>query len=96
MRRQDFYDVHTEYARDSINRKEIPRMPWHDIAMKVTGKAAYDVSIHFIELWNHAMTDIAGDLYKNKQLLAPVQKQRASRTNKTVAKTICVTHTPTK
>ncbi len=48
-------------------------MPWHDIAIKLTGKAAYDVGIHFIELWNHVMTDYIGNLRKNKALLQPVE-----------------------
>jgi phosphatidylserine/phosphatidylglycerophosphate/cardiolipin synthase-like enzyme len=60
---------------DIIDRTKIPRMPWHDIAMKVTGKAAFDIGIHFIELWNHVMTDIVGDLHKDKDLLQPVERK---------------------
>ena len=76
---KDFYDVDKNQDIALIDRDECPRMPWHDIAMKVTGKVAYDIGIHFIELWNHVMTDLAGDLHKNKDLLKPVsQKQRNS------------------
>eukprot|EP01080_Neovahlkampfia_damariscottae_P006568 gene6568-10731_t len=39
---------------DYIDRKKIPRMPWQDIAMKVVGLAARDVSKNFIQRWNLA------------------------------------------
>ncbi len=31
-----------------------PRMPWHDIAAKLTGKIVIDYTNHFITYWNHA------------------------------------------
>ncbi|XP_029471136.1 phospholipase D1 isoform X1 [Rhinatrema bivittatum] len=37
---------------DFIDRYTTPRMPWHDIASVVHGKAARDVSRHFIQRWN--------------------------------------------
>ncbi|MBN3326804.1 PLD1 Phospholipase, partial [Atractosteus spatula] len=37
---------------DFINRYTTPRMPWHDIASVVHGKAARDVARHFIQRWN--------------------------------------------
>ncbi|KAL1006578.1 hypothetical protein UPYG_G00074020 [Umbra pygmaea] len=37
---------------DFINRHTHPRMPWHDIASVVHGKAARDVARHFIQRWN--------------------------------------------
>jgi phospholipase D1/2 len=64
----DFTDV-ANWNRDSIDRFTTPRMPWHDIAMQVKGKAASDVALHFIELWNHVMTDMAAGYYKSKQVL---------------------------
>jgi phospholipase D1/2 len=64
----DFTNVQN-WQRDSIDRNSLPRMPWHDVAMRVKGKAAADVAMHFIELWNHVMTDMAGDYYKAKQVL---------------------------
>lgn len=30
-----------------------PRMPWHDVHSSVTGPAARDVAMHFIQRWNH-------------------------------------------
>lgn len=44
-------------------------MPWHDVALKVIGSVAQDLALHFIELWNHVMTDITGGYTKNKDLL---------------------------
>uniref|UniRef100_A0A672ZA43 Phospholipase n=1 Tax=Sphaeramia orbicularis TaxID=375764 RepID=A0A672ZA43_9TELE len=37
---------------DFIDRHTTPRMPWHDIASVVHGKAARDVARHFIQRWN--------------------------------------------
>lgn len=70
VRVADFTNVE-EFYRDSINRKTTPRMPWHDVAIKIIGKAAEDVALHFIELWNHVMTDISSDYWKNKDLIQP-------------------------
>lgn len=37
---------------DFIDRYKTPRMPWHDIASVVHGRAARDVARHFIQRWN--------------------------------------------
>ncbi|XP_061752334.1 phospholipase D1a isoform X2 [Nerophis ophidion] len=37
---------------DFIDRYTTPRMPWHDIAAAVHGRAARDVARHFIQRWN--------------------------------------------
>lgn len=37
---------------DFIDRYTTPRMPWHDIAAVVHGRAARDVARHFIQRWN--------------------------------------------
>jgi phospholipase D1/2 len=66
----DFTDVQ-RWSRDSIDRNTVPRMPWHDIALKVSGRAAVDVGLHFIELWNHISLDITGSYHKNKKVLVP-------------------------
>lgn len=48
-------------------------MPWHDVSVKVRGKVAYDVGIHFIELYNNVMTDIVGEKDRIKDLLQPYE-----------------------
>ncbi|CAF3761639.1 unnamed protein product [Rotaria sp. Silwood1] len=37
---------------DNIDRKHVPRMPWHDEALVVFGQGARDVARHFIQRWN--------------------------------------------
>ncbi len=49
---KDFVDLDKPFT-DMINRNETPRMPWHDIACVVAGKAARDVARHFIQRWNY-------------------------------------------
>ncbi|PRP81671.1 phospholipase D, Pi-PXPH-PLD [Planoprotostelium fungivorum] len=39
----------------SLDRNRQPRMPWHDIHMRVVGDAAKDVATNFIQRWNHAI-----------------------------------------
>ena len=65
---KDFINVR-DYEKTQINRYTEPRMPWHDIALRVEGSVASDIAIHFIELWNHVMTDITGHYHRNKKLL---------------------------
>ena len=48
---------------DFIDRQATPRMPWHDIGAVVYGKAARDVSRHFIGRWN--ITKVSVQLYNN-------------------------------
>ena len=44
---------------DFIDRSQTPRMPWHDIGAMVYGKAARDVSRHFIGRWNFTKVCVA-------------------------------------
>ncbi len=37
---------------DYIDRKIVPRMPWHDGALVVFGQVARDAARHFIQRWN--------------------------------------------
>lgn len=66
----DFDEVQ-QYDRDTIDRSNCPRMPWHDVGLKVTGTAAADISLHFVELWNHIMTDVTAAYRRRKSLLQP-------------------------
>ena len=77
---KDFTDVHN-WERDIIDRNVTPRMPWHDLAVMVKGDAAYDVSMHYIELWNHVMTDFSGGYLKNKDLLTPLHPKTHSESS---------------
>lgn len=48
---RDFFDVHRPYE-DSVDRGHVPRMPWHDVGMRVFGFPARDIARHFILRWN--------------------------------------------
>ncbi|KAL6070882.1 Phospholipase [Balamuthia mandrillaris] len=50
-----------------LDRKSVPRMPWHDVQVQVDGAAAKDVAWNFIQRWNHAMQTGSGS-----QLFKPV------------------------
>lgn len=47
-----------------------PRLPWHDVSMKIVGESVSDVSRHFIEYWNFASFE---NLYQNRIVLVPNQ-----------------------
>ena len=42
-----------KYASCSIERKHTPRMPWHDIGVKLAGGSVQDLARHFIQYWNY-------------------------------------------
>ncbi|CAF4056400.1 unnamed protein product [Rotaria sp. Silwood2] len=46
------FEILERYNEDFIDRKLVPRMPWHDEALVVFGKVARDVARHFIQRWN--------------------------------------------
>lgn len=48
---KDFCDLHKPYE-DSVDRGLVPRMPWHDVGMRMSGASARDVARHFILRWN--------------------------------------------
>uniref|UniRef100_A0A669B6G2 Phospholipase n=1 Tax=Oreochromis niloticus TaxID=8128 RepID=A0A669B6G2_ORENI len=58
---------------DFIDRHKTPRMPWHDIASVVHGKAARDVARHFIQRWN--FTKVGGHAAA-ASLVKPKYQQR--------------------
>ena len=45
----------TKPNEDMFDRKTIPRMPWHDVAMQLIGQPARDLSRHFIQRWNYLL-----------------------------------------
>ncbi|KAI3355510.1 hypothetical protein L3Q82_018352 [Scortum barcoo] len=60
---------------DFIDRHTTPRMPWHDIASVVHGKAARDVARHFIQRWN--FTKLVKPKYKSHPCLLPKTRTTA-------------------
>ncbi|KAJ7522274.1 hypothetical protein O6H91_18G004000 [Diphasiastrum complanatum] len=43
-----------EAMKDEIDRKKLPRMPWHDVHIALWGPACRDVARHFVQRWNYA------------------------------------------
>ncbi|KAI8086014.1 uncharacterized protein BX664DRAFT_148750 [Halteromyces radiatus] len=48
---EDFHNLDKPFE-DNIDRKRLPRMPWHDISIRICGQAARDVEHHFVQRWN--------------------------------------------
>ncbi|KRX82147.1 Phospholipase D1 [Trichinella sp. T6] len=55
---KDFTEINLPYN-DFIDRRQTPRMPWHDIAAVVYCSVARDLARHFIERWNACKTEKA-------------------------------------
>eukprot|EP00164_Ancoracysta_twista_P004963 GFYU01006750.1.p1 GENE.GFYU01006750.1~~GFYU01006750.1.p1 ORF type:complete len:1003 (-),score=256.65 GFYU01006750.1:206-3214(-) len=58
-RGMDFYNPEVaeiarshDWEKDVVDRTEHPRLPWQDIHCMVTGKAAGDVALNFVQRWN--------------------------------------------
>lgn len=43
---KDFEDV--RYPEKDLQSRNLPRLPWHDVALKVTGRIVGDLVNHFI------------------------------------------------
>jgi len=56
-RKKDFVNV-KKFEQPLIPKKEVPRMPWHDIAVRIVGEAVSDMSRHFIQYWNFVKFDL--------------------------------------
>lgn len=48
---KDFNEVQ-KYQKDALPRDK-PRLPWHDVALCVTGEVVTDLANHFSEYWNN-------------------------------------------
>lgn len=59
----DYLEVQS-FGSCSIDRRNQPRMPWHDIGLKVYGEVVQDMAKHFIQYWNFVQVDA---LYYQKQ-----------------------------
>ncbi len=40
------------FTKESIDRRTTPRMPWHDVGIKLRGGSATDLTRHFVQYWN--------------------------------------------
>ena len=44
------------YTKESVPRYNNTRLPWHDVHSRIIGPAVMDITSHFIERWNFALT----------------------------------------
>lgn len=51
-RRSDISDP-KEFTQCSIDPSKNPRMPWHDIGVRLIGGSVQDLCRHFIQYWNY-------------------------------------------
>lgn len=79
---EDFKDVRN-YTICTIDKKTTPRMPWHDIGVKLIGEAVRDLTRHFIQYWNFACMDL--DREKNKDFLAPKHRHHEEAEEKIIS-----------
>lgn len=52
----DFYALNKPFE-SMYDRKEIPRMPWHDVQMMTVGEPARDLARHFVQRWNYLLRE---------------------------------------
>lgn len=64
-RKKDFVNVRS-YEKPLISKYETPRMPWHDIGVRIVGEAVTDMSRHFIQYWNFAKFNLEPTVKKKK------------------------------
>ncbi|KAH0624158.1 hypothetical protein JD844_007600 [Phrynosoma platyrhinos] len=85
---KDWVQLDKPFA-DFIDRYTMPRMPWHDIASVVHGKAARDVARHFIQRWN--FTKIMKPKYRSLSypFLLPKSQRTADELKYQVPEAIC-------
>ncbi|XP_006861903.1 PREDICTED: phospholipase D1 isoform X2 [Chrysochloris asiatica] len=84
---KDWVQLDKPFA-DFIDRYSTPRMPWHDIASVVHGKAARDVARHFIQRWN--FTKIMKSKYRSLSypFLLPKSQKTAHELNYQVPESV--------
>lgn len=64
-RKRDFVNVRC-FEKPLILKKEVPRMPWHDVGVRIIGEAVTDMSRHFIQYWNFVKFDLEPTVKKKK------------------------------
>ncbi|XP_019388279.1 PREDICTED: phospholipase D1 isoform X1 [Crocodylus porosus] len=87
---KDWVQLDKPFA-DFIDRHTTPRMPWHDIASVVHGKAARDIARHFIQRWN--FTKIMKPKYRSLSypFLLPKSQQTANELKYQVPESVLAT-----
>lgn len=58
--------LHGKQWEKSMIERNYPRMPWHDVAVMLTGQVVFDFLTHFITYWNNAR-----EFHKEREVLFP-------------------------
>jgi phospholipase D1/2 len=61
-----------------VDRQRVPRLPWHDVAVRLCGAVAGDVMTNFVQRWNHAIRSGAATSSKKMHYLLPLSRSVAS------------------
>lgn len=56
---------------DNMDRKTLPRMPWHDVSLRLCGQPARDIDRHFVQRWNFLRRSKAAAPKRPTPLLLP-------------------------
>lgn len=87
-----------EPASDQIDRRKVPRMPWHDVHLLVRGYAARDVATNFIERWNFTKINLERNsppsLLPSRERLAMVTNQPETMANCQILRSLGDWHLP--
>ncbi|KAI8060682.1 hypothetical protein BC940DRAFT_311523 [Gongronella butleri] len=67
---EDFHTLDKPFE-DCLDRSRYPRMPWHDVSMRVAGRAVQDLDRHFVERWNYLRRRKASAPKRDTPLLLP-------------------------
>lgn len=87
----DFHTLDKPFE-DNQDRSTLPRMPWHDVSMRLVGQAARDVSRHFVQRWNFLRRKKPSAPKRPTPMLLPVPDNHESVLN-TDDPRICHPHT---
>ncbi|CAO3639133.1 unnamed protein product [Cunninghamella blakesleeana] len=67
---EDFHSL-DKPLEDYLDRSCLPRMPWHDISVRVCGSAVQDLEYHFVQRWNYLLRSKTTAPKKPTPLLIP-------------------------
>ncbi|CEP20033.1 hypothetical protein [Parasitella parasitica] len=89
----DFHTLDKPFE-DNQDRTKLPRMPWHDVSMRLVGPAARDVSRHFVQRWNFLRRKKPSAPKRPTPMLLPVPEDYVSSLDRDDPR-ICHPHTST-
>ncbi|ORX45468.1 phospholipase D/nuclease [Hesseltinella vesiculosa] len=74
---EDFSSLDKPFE-DGLDRSRFPRMPWHDVSVRILGDAVNDIDRHFVERWNYLRRRKSAAPKRDTPLLLPQAQQPLS------------------